>query len=50
VLCNAPLPCRYATREEVIARVERLIDADAAEVAKLLSGSPSGTRAGLVRS
>ena len=50
VLCHAPLPTRFVTREEVIARVEHLIDADTAAVAKLLSGSPSGTWAGVVRS
>ena len=50
VLCHAPLPTRFVTREEVIARVEHLIDADTAAVAKLLSGPPSGTWAGVVRS
>jgi hypothetical protein len=50
VLCHAPLPFRFVTREEVIARVEHRIDDDAAAVAKLLAGSPSGAWAGSIRS
>jgi hypothetical protein len=42
VLCQAPLPSHFVTREEVIARVEHLIDADTAAVASLLAASPDG--------
>jgi hypothetical protein len=40
VLCHAPLHSHFVTREEVIARVEDLIDADAS--ATLPSASPRG--------
>jgi hypothetical protein len=43
VLCQAPLPSHFVTREEVIARVEHLIDADTDAVARLLAAAPHGT-------
>lgn len=37
LLCNRPLRSQFVTREEVVARVEQLIDSDNAAVANLLS-------------
>jgi hypothetical protein len=50
VLCHAPLPFRFVTREEVIARVEHRIGDDTAAVAKLLPSSRSGAWAKSIRS
>ena len=50
VLCHAPLPTRFVTREEVIARVEHRIGDDTAAVAKLLPSSRSGAWAKSIRS
>ena len=49
LLCNGPLLSQLATREEVVARVERRIDSDTAAVARLLANPPSADWASLFR-